>query len=203
VLPVIAGLAGARGLAAFVCIRDNLLWIVEGTAGTPSFVEQLIGAQHELVPPDDYDTFVIAGELLDRFADLADYTYLDLARTDLIANLPDSVAGTCADQWLPFGVARDPEDLLIDADNLFMEMAVVGARCHTFPEHFRATLMDFPGAHDESISAVPTVVSDLVVGWLEDGVAFVASAEAPETMDDYRPFLEAFIQFQTDPPFVE
>jgi hypothetical protein len=180
---------------------DDLLWIVEGTPDERSFVEQLIGAQHKLVPPDDYDTFVIAGELNDRFADLADYTYIDLPRTDLIGHLPDeSVAGTCADQWLPFGVAKDPDDGVIDADNVFVQMAAVGARCDTFAEDFRAMFMGYPGAHDESISGVATIVGDRVIGWFEDGVAYAVSAETPGALANYRPFIEGFIEFQADVP---
>lgn len=179
---------------------DDLLWIVEGNAGARSFLGQLIGAQHELVPPDDYDTFVIAGELTDHFADLADYTYIDLLRTDMMKNLGNSIAGPCADQWLAFGVAKHPGDVVVDDDNLVVEMAVVGARCDTFAKEFRALIMGLPGAHDESISGVATIVSDQRIGWFEDGIVYVISAVGPRGLADYRPFTEDFIAYQADVP---
>ena len=179
---------------------DDLLWIVESAGISPSLLDQLIRSQHEISPPDNYDTAVIAGELAHHFADLPHYTYIDLPRAALTKNLKDSVAGTCADQWLPFGVAKDPDDVAIDADNLLVEMAVVGARCDTFAEDFRAVLMDAPGAHNEAISGQPTVAGDRMIGWLEDGVAYVISAEGPGGLADYRPFIEAFIKFQADLP---
>src|SRR5262245_7219521 len=67
---------------------NDLLWIVEGTPDGQSVIEPLARAQHEVAPPDDFDTFAIAGELNERFADLPDYWYLDLTRADLISNLP-------------------------------------------------------------------------------------------------------------------
>lgn len=181
---------------------DGLLWIVEGTSDTRPFTEQLIAAQHEIAPPDDYDTHVIAGELVERFADLPDYTYIDLLRNDLLANLSESIAGSCADQWLAFGVSSDPNDVVIGEDNIFLQMAVIGARCDSFPDDFRATFMEYPGAHDETISGIPAIVGDTTVAWLEDGIVFVVNSEDPATIGNYRPFLDAFIQTQADLPTV-
>ena len=49
---------------------NERLWIVEGTTDASRlFAEELIASQHQTQPPDDYDTFVIAGELVERFVD--------------------------------------------------------------------------------------------------------------------------------------
>lgn len=181
---------------------DGLLWIVEGHDGG-SFAEQLIGAQHTTSPPDDYDTYVIAGELNERFADLPDYIYLDLPRTDLTTNFADSLGATCAEQWLPFGVAVDPNDSGVDGDNILMQMALVTEWCAGFDDDFRATFMDLPGAHDETVAGIPAIVGDAHVAWMEDGIAFLATSEGPDAIANYRPFLEAFAQAQVDLPPVD
>ena len=178
---------------------DGLLWIVEG-AESRSFAEQLIGAQHAAAPPDDYDTYVIAGELNERFAELPDYTYIDLPRSDLTANLADSLGATCGEQWLPFGVAVDPNDSGVDGDNILMQLALVPEWCAGFADDFRTTFMDLPGAHDETVAGIPAIVGDLHVAWIEDGIAFLATTEGPDTIATYRPFLEAFAQAQVDMP---
>jgi hypothetical protein len=191
-----------NGTARRAWFWDGLLWIVEGHAAS-SVVESLAQAQHQIAAPDDYDTFAIAGELNERFPDLPDYTYLDLLRADLITNLPDSMAGSCADQWLPFGVATDPNDSVVDDDNIVVEMAVIGSRCDGFDEDLRAFLMDQSGAHDAPIGATPAIVGDAVEGWTEDGIAFVVSAPSPDTLTRYRPFVDAFAQYQADQPLID
>jgi len=200
---VLEAVVAQDGSGRWAWFWNTRLWIVEGSADSQPVVEQLVRAQHQLAPPEDYDTLVIAGELTGRFADVADYWYIDLPRSDLISNLPDAVAGTCMDQWLVFGVATDPEDLLVDADNLVVELAVVGSRCANFPQDFRAFLMGLPGAHDGSIGATPVVIGDQAVGWVEDGIAFAASADSPATFATYRPFIEAFVQYQADQPAID
>jgi len=173
---------------------------VEGTPDGQSVIEPLARAQHEVAPPDDFDTFAIAGELNERFADLPDYWYLDLSRADLISNFPDAIAGTCADQWLPFGVATGPDDLVVDSDNILVEMAAVGSRCDTFGNDFQQYMMGFPGAHEDTIGPTAVVAGDQVIGWIEDGIAFVISADDPAMLDTYRPFIEDFVQYQADQP---
>jgi len=184
------------GTGRWAWFWNDLLWIVEGTPDGQSVVDPLARAQHELAPPDDYDTLVIAGELASRFADLADYWYLDWLRADVIRLLPDAAAGTCADQWLPFSVAAGPDDLITDADNLIVEMAVVSSLCDTFTDDFRQFMLGFPGAHDETIGATAVVAGDQVIGWVEDGIAFTIFAEDPAMLGVYRPFIEAFAQYQ-------
>ena len=92
----------------------DLLWIVEGSSATEPFAEDLVAAQHEISPPDDYDTHIIAGELNERFADLPAYWYWDQPRSVLLEglDLEGHITAPCQDHWLPFFVTEGPERLL-------------------------------------------------------------------------------------------
>ena len=45
---------------------------------------------------------------------------------------------------------------------------------------------------------MPVLVGERNVAWIEDGIVFVATAESPDAIVGYRPFLDAFIQAQAD-----
>ena len=180
---------------------DGFLWIVEGSGTTQTFVEDLIEAQHDVAPPDEFDTYIIAGELNDRFVDVPGYIYDDQSRDTLLGILPESIAQPCEAQWLLFGVTEGSGDFDPNlSEYVVVEEGLLGEYCPGFEEQLLTHLGEISGGTTQTIGGVEVVAGDTQIFWAEDGIVFGINLVDAGNWERFGPFIEAFLQHQADLP---
>jgi hypothetical protein len=186
----------AGGLGAWVWEQGGRLWIMRGRLDTGAeYVEQLLSATG--AGEDPYDARILNFTLRDRLVDVPGYRYVDVPRADILAQLPETLTGSCTESiYLGYVVTEDdPDPQTREPDDLGLYVSTVAGICEEagFTDDLVEALEEQADLLQEQLGGQDVYRSDLEVIAVDGPVITHFLTEDPTTLANMEPFMETFL----------
>jgi hypothetical protein len=189
----------AGGLGAWIWEQGGRLWIMRGRVDTGAeYVTQLLAATG--AGDDPYDDRILSFTLRDRLIDVPDYRYVDVPRSDILGQLPETLTGSCTESiYLGYVVPEDdPDPQTREPDDLGLYMSTVAGICEEagFTDELVEAFEEQEDLLREQLGGQDVYRSDREVIAIDGPVITHFLTEDPATLTAMEPFMEAFLAGQ-------
>lgn len=186
-------------VGAWIWQYDGRIWIVRGQRGAAGdYVARVIDATGAGSDPFNYQG--LTGRLADRMPDLPGWLYVDLPRATVLANMPNTLAGPCADSLYSGYVvpADDPDWQLMAPEDLGWNIMTVAPGCVDggFMDELMATLDGDPELRRGTLGGRDVYRNDNGLVHFDGRLIIEFYSQAPATVVAMEPFMEAFLAAQ-------